>query len=509
MGGNTHKMLRNSLFNFTGYLYPIIFSILITPVIVLTLGPDKFGVFLFINAVSGIMGLLVTGFDGGVIRQITLYNSQNKVDNLKKLAQTMNLVFLFVGFISAALIIGGFFFGKSLGQGSGLYSYTEFFIFFSLVAIHTLITSSGRFYGNIPAGLERFDISAKLNMTNLTLGSIGNLLLVLFGFGLTSLFVWQLIVGVTMLIITFIISRRLLPQISYGLNFHLSELKTILAFSGWGTASEFARTAITSLDKILIPLVAGPAMLTYYSVPANLAGRITSTSGNLSTIIFPTATRLNTEGSPERLQILYIRSSRLIYTISIATGVAIILHSENILRFWLDESFAINSTSVLIIMTFGHILFSMYSTLANFLAGINKMKEVMIYTTIMAITNATMLVLLLPIYGIEGAAWAYLISILPVIALLKVTEKDYLHLNNRMNYYGIFFLKHLSTSTVLYILHLIILDRIVINFFTLAIVGPLTIALYILTFFVFGFFEKEDKYDLITFYKRIITSIKK
>ena len=509
MGNNTHRALRNSLFNFTGYLYPMIFSILITPVIVLTLGPDKFGVFLFVNAVSGIMGLLITGFDGGVTRQITLYHTQNKIENLKKLAQTMNLVFLSVGFISAVFIISGFLFGKSLGQGSSLYSYNEIFVFFGLVALNTFINSSGRFYGNITAGLERFDISAKLNIINLTLGNIGNLILVLLGFDLTALFVWQLIVGVIMLVTTFIISKKLLPQISYGLNFHLNELKTILVFSGWGTASEFARTVIASLDKILIPLVAGPAMLTYYAVPSNLAGRITSTSGNISTVIFPTATRLNTEGSFQSLQTLYIRSSRLIFTISIATGVSIILHSGDILRYWLDESFVINSTSVLIIMTFGNILFSMYSTLANFLAGLNKMKEIMIYTTIMAIMNAGLLFLLVPKYGIEGGAWAYLISILPVILLIKVTEKNYLHLRNRVAYYSFFLLKHLMTSGFVYILYLIILEKIITSFLTLAIIGPITILLYILIFLIFGFFENEDKYDLITFYKQIITSIKK
>ena len=127
----------------------------------------------------------------------------------------------------------------------------------------------------------------------------------------------------------------------------------------------------------------------------------------------------------------------------------------------------------------------------------------------MAIMNAGLLFLLVPKYGIEGGAWAYLISILPVILLIKVTEKNYLHLRNRVAYYSFFLLKHLMTSGFVYILYLIILEKIITSFLTLAIIGPITILLYILIFLIFGFFENEDKYDLITFYKQIITSIKK
>jgi len=496
------QTLNNSFYSVVAYIWPILFSIVITPIVVLRLGVVQYGLFVFITTVSGLLGLVAGGVTSSTIRHITHYRAQGDSAKVRTLSRTTHFMFLAIGFIGAASIVGGFALTSHSSFSSYSFTHRQLLTFFSLAALNFFIQTSLNLYQLVPVTLQRFDVSSLLSMLNLTLLSIGNLVLVLLGFGIESLLVWQIVLGLGISLAFKTISEGLLPESRYALGFDKAEFLQCVKFGSMSTLNDLARTSLISLDRLLIPFFVGVSQLTYYSLPGNVASRIPGTADTLSGIIFPTATSLHSGGHMERLRILYVRSSRLIMNVSFAIAVTIILNASYILRYWLNASFSQNSTYVLIILSVTNLILSLLSPLASFFMGMNKLKFNTALSFFMAALNIVALAVLLPRFGITGAAYAYLLSVLPIFYAIYVIEHDYLDLKGRARYYAMLVLKHASVSAIMLAATVYVIHPLVTNLFTLAVLGPLAVVAYILVYWVLGFFEKEDVNDLKIFVGR-------
>ncbi len=125
----------------------------------------------------------------------------------------------------------------------------------------------------------------------------------------------------------------------------------------------------------------------------------------------------------------------------------------------------------------------------------------------MGILNAILLLVLLPRYGIVGAAWAYLLSVLPVIYVFYYTEKKYLTLSNRGHYYFKKISGTVLVSLIVWSIDTYILSLLVTNLATLLIIGACSVLLYLILYKMFGFFDPADWNDIERFSKEIIKKI--
>ncbi len=78
---NAHTSIKNTTYNFIGYIWPMFFSILTTPIIILNLGIKEYGVYVFITSVIGIIGLLDLGISAAVMKYLIEYQTQKKKKN--------------------------------------------------------------------------------------------------------------------------------------------------------------------------------------------------------------------------------------------------------------------------------------------------------------------------------------------------------------------------------------------------------------------------------------------
>jgi len=496
----THKTLKNSVYGFIGFVWPMLLSILITPILISNLGVQNFGLFLFINTVSGFVGIIIGGANISFVRQLVKYKDAEDKENLSRLIGTMHSIFLTLAISGFIIILGGFLIGSKTFPISEGFSFQQLLLFFGLVAINFFINAVTITYQMIPSALQRFDITTKISFTVMTISNLVSLVLVINGFGILYLFILQVLITIITGIVFYRISTKLIPESYYSLKLYKDELMTFINLVSANFINEIARTSLISLDRILIPIFSGSiSQLTYYSVPGNLAARVPGTADNLSGILFPTSTSLYISGKTDALKNLYMRSTRLIMLLSLAISFGMILNAEKIMRYWLDESFAKNSTNILIILIVTNLIFSLLSPIASFLMGINKMKFNTLISVSMAFLNIIALIVLLPKFGITGAAWAYLISVLPIFFAMYFIEKRYLLLQGRIKYYVYFLIKTVVTTLISGTIVLFIFRDIITNFLTLAIFGPLSVILYLSVFIALGFLEKEDYNDIKNF----------
>lgn len=507
MEPNAFTTLKNSFYNILGYTWPIIFSIFITPFIVFGLGVKDYGIYIFINTILSLMGLLDLGLATATIKHIAEYHSRQEEGNLKRFLYSMNSIFLLIGLIGFLLLFTANYW-VSFFYPNQAANYPDLQIIFTLAGAIFLISSLSGIFTITPNALQRYDISTKIGLVYTTITSLGLVLIVWFGYKLPAIFLWQLVLVIATLFTSLYFSNKLLPMAKLSFAWDWPEIIKAYKFGLMVFLSNISGSLLTYLDRLIIPIFLGPTQLTYYSLPGSIATKVPGVSNNLSGVIFPITVSLNSTNNQEKIQKLYQRSFRLLLVISCAICFSIIFLADKIMLNWLNADFAKQSTNVLIILALTNLLLAMSGPLSNFLLALNRPKFLAIINVLMALINAGLLFFLLPRYGINGAAWAYLLSVLPIVFMFYYTETRFLKLKGRFVYYLKLAIKVFLVTAIMFIIDKFIIGKLIINLPTLIILGPTAVLLYLACYKLFNFYEQEDWHDIKSFSLTILRNFK-
>lgn len=501
----TYKTLKNTSYNLIGYLWTFIFVIFITPLIVFNLGVEIYGIYILVLSINALIGTFNMGIGNTLMKYISEYEATNKEKNLKNLLYSFNSVLLVIGiftFVSLALI--GYL-ASELFPSSAITSKEYLFIFF-FSGLTSLMGSLGTIFRIIPHALQRFDIEIKIGMASLTLSNLTILSIILLGFGLKTIFMFQFFYSIIFFFIFKNFSKKILPIAKLKFAWDWSELKKAYKFGISSYVINLSNTALTYFDRLLIPIFVGPVALTYYALPGNVASKGPDLASTFSATLFPMISGLNGLKDIEKIKNIYKKSLNMLTVLLFGTTISIIIFANKILLFWLDADFALRSTNILIILAITYYFITLGNLLKSFLLGLTKVKLLLYSSLSIAVFNFLLLLLLLPKFGIIGAAWAYLISVLPIIFMFYYTEKYIFKLNNRLSDYAKLYTKLIITSFVFIFLSKLIIIPLTINLVVLLFLGPFSVFLYLLIYRLFGFFDKEnleaiDNFILIIFKK--------
>ena len=502
----TFKTLKNTTYNMIGYVWPMFFSLFITPIIIVRLGVKNYGIYLFVNAIISLFGLLDLGLGTALTKHMSHYYGQKDDKAIATLAHSGNSLFLIIGVIglllSAAIAFGG---PQLLPEQFASYqAYSSLFIIGGCIFFVATINST---YSASITALQRFDVSNKIGIFSATVSSLGILAVVLANGSLRAILFVQLLISILFAFITNYQARKLLPNATFRFGWDKAEIKHCYTFGIVTFVNNIASTALASLDRLIIPFYVGPSSLTYYSVPGNVSGKIPSLANTLTMSMFPTTSQLDGEKNFTQIEALYVRSFRLITVIAASLTVTCIAFANKTLLFWLNADFASHSSNILIILAVTNFILALFGPLSSFLLGLGKLKFLSTMSVFMGIFNAILLVVLLPRYGITGAAWAYLLSVLPVAFMFYYTETRYLELAFRKKYY----IKKISgtalTSVIIFLIDIYLLSPLAVNLASLLAVGGTSVILYIICYRFFGFFEQEDWRDVERFIFEIMKKV--
>ncbi len=501
---NTHTTLKNASYNFMSYVWPMIFSIFITPIVVIKLGIKDYGVYILINTITSILYLLAFGIGTSTVKYISEYRSTRQNEKMQNLVYSMNSIFLIIGFIGLLCFVITGFAIDFFSQTPDGYHYVAIF---TLAGIFFMISSISSIFDLIAMALQRYDIGTKVSIISLTISNLGILVIASLGYKLLPIMTFQIIV----IIFTVYAMRRLCRKVfEYSHLRYLWNKEEIIKSYKFGLSvflTDIANSSLVYLDKILIPIFLGPIQLTYYSLPGSIATKISGISNSLSGVLLPITTSLNSINNLEAIKTLYIRSIRLITILSSSLAISIIVLSDKILTYWLNEDFAQKSIIILIILTVTHFFISLQIPVTKFLLALGKTKFISLMSVMMAVINAVLLVLLLPKYGIIGAAYSYLASLLPIMYVFYYVEKKYLNIKLLREHF-ILYSRLILTSVPFVILCRFIYSPLIQNMPTLVFFGPLSIVTFLLLYRLFNFYQPADWQDLKKFVIKIRTSIK-
>ncbi len=487
----SYKTLKNSIYGLIGYIWPILFSIFVTPLLVYKLGVGQFGLYILVTTIAGFAGLIDLGFANALLKYIAEYHAVGDQERLKKLIYSANTLLALLGilfilfFLATGFLINNYF-PKYL-QGSE-YSSAVFF----LAGLNMFVVSISGVFAIAPNALQRYDITTKIGITNLTFSNLAIWYLAKNGFGLKAIMLSQVVFSFFLFLSYYYYSKKILSIIDLKFEWFKEEIIKCYKYGIYIFLSNIGLSSFSQLDRLVMPAYLGTVSLTYYSLPGNITGKISGLVGSLTNMFFPMASGLSGIGRTEDIKKIYIRSIKFITVIASGLTVLVATFSYKILFFWINKDVADNSAQVLVILAFTFFLIAIASPLLNFLYGMGRARFLAVSSLTMAGINIVLLLLLLPRFGIVGAAWAYFGSALYIIFMLYYMEVKILHLSDTWRDYVKLYIKIIVNSIVFFAIATYLILPFIHNLWSLVFCGGLAAACYYLTYWLFGFFEKED-----------------
>lgn len=416
------RLLKNSLYGLFSWLFPILPTIVATPIIVKGIGNEQYGLYVII--IGFISYFFTTGIGKIAAKYVAEYRSTGETDKISAIISSTVLLSLSLCLIGTAVVIV---FSRNIVVDvllipaalqneavTGLY-----------LACATIVSVTlGQTFQFVLQGLQRFD--RYLLITNLSslLSGIGGIVLVLNGFGVVALLYLNLFTTAAIGLIAFFLAVKLLPEFRFSFRIGRESWRAVYRYAASIIAYQAFGNILLLFERGWIMRKFGAGSLTYYAVPMTLAMYIHLFTGSLVLALFPMVNELL--GQKDKLATLYQKSTKIILTLIVFAVVSAVAGGRLFLGLWLGDEFAESSYLLLVIHVFTFAVLAM-STIVWQVAESFRSAGLNAFAAFawMAI-SVPLMIILSNEWETAGVALARLVGVFVYVPLIFYVEKQFL-----------------------------------------------------------------------------------
>lgn len=192
-----------------------------------------------------------------------------------------------------------------------------------------------------------------------------------------------------------------------AIDFSRQESKQLFLFGGWMTVSNIISPLMVTGDRFFMGGVVGASTLAYYTITVDLLFRILIVPAALSTTLFPLFSK--DSGNEKKISRYYNGALGLVFLFMASLTIIIYFVGDILFEFWLGTAFAENSHKIAIIISLGILFNGMAQIPFAYIQATGDSKSTLVIHVIEFIIYVPVLVGLIRIFGITGAAMAWTI----------------------------------------------------------------------------------------------------
>lgn len=277
-----------------------------------------------------------------------------------------------------------------------------------LTAMSFLASSLMGVFVSALRGLRRFSAATLIATGSTTISVIGAASAAAMGFGMVGAAAAQ-VFGVACGLVAAVGSCYTLLLAAEGGGAFWRQLRAMLGFSIWNYATRLIQMLVFQVDKILIARWLGPAALTFYSIPFNLAQRVNFLAGPAVTAIYPVAA----VGRLDREQFMrqYLAASRLLHVATAALAISVLAWGDRFLGAWVGPEMASQGTFALRVLTVGFWVVSVGSFDGGCIEGWNRARMTFAISAMGATVGLVTAVAVLWLWTMNSAAAAIALGV--------------------------------------------------------------------------------------------------
>ena len=487
---NSLKLLvRSSVVVFVGVVLSKVLAYLYRIVVARYYGPEAYGLFalsfMVIGWASVIAGL---GISEGLTRYIPYYlgkKEKNKVSCLFNIS--------FKALIILGLLAGGLLFILSDVIAIKIFSNSELAGFLRIFSFSIPISAV---LGILLVSLRSYEkigwFSFISNILENTLRLIILFVLIFVGIGSSSI-AYSVLAGVgATLLISWMIVRKVVPEtFEKGEKIEEKEKKKLIrdlfSYSWPLIFSGILLSVFYWTDTFFIGFFRSVEEVGFYNAAVPIAILLTLPKALFTQLFFPMVTREYGKGNIDVVRQLSKQVGKWIFVMSAPLFVLIMIFPGVFINLLFGPEYLV-AENALRFLTIGVLFTTQLEISKDLLSMKGKSKMILGDIVFAAILNVVLNLFLIPKYGISGAGFATMVSLIFLNSLFLIQSAKYLSIvPARKKMIGIFISAAIPAAIVL-----VLRSYIEVSFVSIIALGALFMLLYLLLFFAFRSLDKND-----------------
>lgn len=492
-----NRLVFNGIYSSLSWIVPLILAFFSTPIILKGLGEENYGIYALI---LGFIGYSFNfGIGRAVVKFVSEYRSQGKIKEAEEIVSSTFYLCLFFGITANLFIIlfANFIVRDLLQISAERQSVAVNALYISGATVIVLLI--GQVYLSLVQAVHRFDTVAVVQNITGILMAIGNIALVLSGYGILPLIFWNLFVSSVSLTLFYTASRKFLPELKTTLRFSSNSIAMLGKFGLGIFAYQVSGNLILLFERGWVIRRFGEETLTYYVVPMALGIYILSFILSVVQVTFPVISEMQNE--PEKIIKLYQKSTKIVLTIIAFITISMICGGKLLLSLWITPQFAENSYIILAFhsLTFGTI--AIYSISWQLAEGFGKPKINAFISFVWLAISIPAMILFSYKWGENGVAFARFLAVILTFPAIFYTEKRFLG-SMQGSFWVTKVLKLSSAILVAYFVETWIFGVLDVKWISLILGGFGGLAAFLGCLLILGFITEDEKILIRGFLKR-------
>ncbi len=424
MNGHESRLLSgrilasSALWSLAAQALPAIVGVVTIPFIVRGLGVERFGVLTLAWMVIGYFSLLDLGLGRAVTKLAAEFLVSTKRPHLDRLVWTAWYLMLGLGIVGTVVlsILSPWLVRTAVKIPVALQRETLHAFYLLACAIPIVVLTTG-FRGVLEAA-QHFRLTSLIKIPMGVLTFITPLIALRFTPNLA------VIVGA-------LIAMRLLGAIAYaGMCYravHISAspmpiernvARTLLGIGGWMTVSNVISPLMMGVDRFFVGAFLSVAAVAYYATPFEAVTKCLIIPSAIAAVLFPA---FSTASVVDRTRMvgLFRTGARAVFLSMYPIAFVVITFAPELLRLWLGDTFAGQSTEVLRWLAVGVLMNSLAALPFALLQGVGRSETTAKIHLVEAPIYFVLMIWLIRHYGITGAAAAWFARTTLDLALLS------------------------------------------------------------------------------------------
>lgn len=433
------RLINNTLANLAGQLLAPVISLAMVPIYLAYLGMEPYGLIGFFSALILLLGVFSQGITHALQREFARRDHlEGQKSTMLRLARTFERVYALIGLVAATgFAAGAGYISHEWIQSTQLDpQIVEQAIY--LLAIRIALAFPQGVYLSIFIGTQHQVQSNAITLSVTLLGTIINLVVVVFTRSLVALYAGEVFTSLILLMVLRNRAFLILPgrMDSEPGTFSFTDLRAIAKPSVGIMWTSGIGIVITQMDRVLLSKLVTLSQLAVYN--AGIAGGrlISMLYMPFLTAAFPETCQIAARGDKGELTRHIIRNATVVSALTAAFAFPVCFFARDILLVWTRlPVISEEGWRIMVVYILGSVALSNASVFYMLQMALGSVHYSALYNTVALLWFPPLIRHLIQHHGTEGAAWSWFIyGVTTWIFMIAISHARYLHLCNLLLY---------------------------------------------------------------------------
>lgn len=403
---HAERFFINVIWTWTGVVANLFIGFVLSPYIIRKLGEERYGIWALSFALIEYLGLFDLGFRSAVVNYASRFRAQRQPDRINEVINTALCYFLGIFVIGLVLT------GVSAGQVHRFFHITEAYRpeFSTLILLIGFSWAAGIVCSIFQASLEAFQQFKVYNhiwISTVVVRAAGCALLLYRGQGLVAMGGMVVASQLMGYLLTVVALRRIFPELRFSTALvKFSRLKEMAAYGIHSFLASSSSLLLNQGPPVLVGHFRPEAFVGFYTLPQRLLHYTVDALARIGFVTAPNTAELVALGRLQHVIKLGIYLNRYCFALFLPLSIFVLVYGREVIHTWVGPNFALHSAPLLpaFVLSTSFALAGQFNS-SSILFGMARHQHYARSLLVEAAALVCGLLLVIPRYGILGAAW--------------------------------------------------------------------------------------------------------